>query len=40
MRINVYAEEMTTEVEVITKEVSDEKFGDRTTIGCRKCSTD
>jgi hypothetical protein len=35
MRINVYAEELTDEVEVVTKAVSDAKFGDRTFYGIR-----
>lgn len=35
MRINVYAEELTQETELITKEVYDEKFGHRTFYGIR-----
>lgn len=35
MRINVYAEELTDEVELVTKDVTDEKFGDRTFYGIR-----
>lgn len=35
MRINVYAEEITTETEVVSKDVSDSKFGDRTFYGVR-----
>lgn len=35
MRINVYAEELTQEVEIVTKEVNDEKFGRRTFYGVR-----
>lgn len=35
MRINVYAEEITDEVTVVTKDVTDEKFGDRTFYGIR-----
>lgn len=35
MRINVYAEELTDEVELITKHVDDEKFGPRTFYGVR-----
>lgn len=35
MRINVYAEELTTETEVVTKTVTDEKFGTRTFYGIR-----
>jgi hypothetical protein len=35
MRINVYAEEMTTETELVSKEVVDEEFGARTFYGIR-----
>jgi hypothetical protein len=35
MRINVYAEELTDEVELLTKTVNDEKFGERTFYGVR-----
>lgn len=35
MRLNVYAEELTDETEVITKTVTDEKFGTRTFYGVR-----
>lgn len=35
MRINVYAEELTTETELVTKTVTDEKFGTRTFYGVR-----
>lgn len=35
MRINVYAEELTHETELITKTVTDEKFGTRTFYGVR-----
>lgn len=35
MRINVYAEELTDEVEVVRKEVTDENFGCRTFYGVR-----
>lgn len=35
MRINVYAEELTTETELVTKEVTDEEFGTRTFYGVR-----
>lgn len=35
MRINVYAEELTSEVKLVTKEVTDEKFGTRTFYGVR-----
>lgn len=35
MRINVYAEELTDEVELVTKNVTDEKFGTRTFYGVR-----
>lgn len=35
MRINIYAEELTTETELVTKEVTDEKFGTRTFYGLR-----
>lgn len=35
MRINVYAEELTDEVEVVTKTVTDEEFGERTFFGLR-----
>jgi hypothetical protein len=35
VRINVYAEEMTTEVEVVTKVVDDAAFGRRTFYGIR-----
>lgn len=34
-RINVYAEEITDEVQIVTKVVSDEKFGDRKFYGLR-----
>ena len=35
MRINVYAEELTPETEIITKTVTDKKFGTRTFYGIR-----
>lgn len=35
MRINVYAEELTEETELVTKTVTDEKFGERTFYGVR-----
>lgn len=35
MRINVYAEELTTETELVTKVVTDEEFGERTFYGIR-----
>lgn len=35
MRINVYAEELTNEVEIVTKTVTDETFGERTFYGVR-----
>lgn len=35
MRINVYAEELTAECEMVTKTVTDEKFGTRTFYGIR-----
>lgn len=35
MRINVYAEEMTTETELVTKTVTDDEFGERTFYGIR-----
>lgn len=35
MRINVYAEELTEETEVVTKHVDDEQFGPRTFYGVR-----
>ncbi len=35
MRINVYAEELGGRVELVTKRVSDEKFGERTFYGLR-----
>lgn len=35
MRINVYAEELSSETELVTKEVTDEKFGTRTFYGIR-----
>lgn len=35
MRINVYAEELTEETELVTKTVNDEKFGERTFYGVR-----
>jgi len=35
MRINVYAEELTDEVELVTKKVVDDKFGERTFYGVR-----
>lgn len=35
MRINVYAEELTDEVEIVTKDVTDERFGERTFYGLR-----
>lgn len=34
-RINIYAEELTSEVEVVRKEVDDEKFGQRAFYGIR-----
>lgn len=35
MRLNVYAEELTAETELVTKTVTDEKFGTRTFYGVR-----
>lgn len=35
MRINVYAEELTAETELVTKTVHDDKFGTRTFYGVR-----
>lgn len=35
MRINIYAEEVTDEIEVVQKHVSDEKFGERSFYGIR-----
>jgi len=35
MRINVYGEELTTETELVIKEVEDEKFGKRSFFGLR-----
>lgn len=35
MRINVYAEELTADTELVTKKVTDEKFGTRTFYGLR-----
>jgi hypothetical protein len=35
MRLNVYAEELTDEVELVTKTVTDEKFGERKFYGLR-----
>lgn len=35
MRINVYAEELTDEVELVTKHVDDAEFGPRTFYGLR-----
>lgn len=35
MRINLYVEELTTEVAVVSKDVYDKKFGDRTFYGIR-----
>lgn len=35
MRINVYAEELTAETELVTKTVTDDKFGTRTFYGVR-----
>lgn len=35
MRLNVYAEELTDRVEIVTKTVTDEKFGTRTFYGVR-----
>jgi hypothetical protein len=35
MRINVYAEELTEETELVTKTVTDDKFGTRTFYGVR-----
>lgn len=35
MRVNVYGEELTDEVEVVSKEVDDPKFGKRTFYGVR-----
>lgn len=34
-RINLYAEELTTDTEMVTKEVEDEEFGKRTFYGVR-----
>lgn len=35
MRINVYAEELTDETELVRKSVTDDKFGERTFYGVR-----
>lgn len=35
MRINIYAEELTSEIEIVTKTVNDDKFGERTFYGFR-----
>lgn len=35
MRINVYAEELTTETQLVTKTVTDEEFGERIFYGVR-----
>lgn len=35
MRINVYAEELTEDTELVTKTVADDKFGTRTLYGVR-----
>lgn len=35
MRLNIYAEELTDETELVTKTVTDEKFGTRTFYGVR-----
>lgn len=35
VRINIYAEELTNEVEVVTKTVTDDEFGERTFYGLR-----
>lgn len=35
MRINVYGEELSTETELVTKTVTDDKFGTRTFYGVR-----
>jgi hypothetical protein len=35
MRINVYSEELTSETQLVSKEVTDEKFGTRTFYGIR-----
>ena len=35
MRINVYAEELTDEIELVTKTVTDDEFGTRTFYGIR-----
>lgn len=35
MRVNIYAEELTDEVELTTKTVTDEKFGERKFYGLR-----
>lgn len=35
MRINVYAEELTEDTELVTKTVTDEEFGERTFYGIR-----
>lgn len=35
MRINVYAEELTDEIEITSKTVTDEEFGERTFYGVR-----
>lgn len=35
MRLNIYAEELTDETELVTKTITDEKFGTRTFYGAR-----
>lgn len=35
MRVNIYAEEMTTDTELVTKTVTDDEFGTRTFFGLR-----
>ncbi len=35
MRVNIYGEELTDEVELVTKEVTDDTFGTRTFYGLR-----
>jgi hypothetical protein len=35
MRINVYAEELTTETQLVSKTVNDDEFGERTFYGVR-----
>lgn len=35
MRINVYGEEITGEVDIVTKSVTDDEFGERTFYGAR-----